>query len=93
MRISPFLLQGEGAWWELNINEFLFHDGDNDNNYGCQPKLLHFREYNVKDIGERQKGSWREIIEDKVLIPANSIKLFDSHGKLIGRMVYRDEVT
>ena len=43
---------------------------------------------------ERQKGSWRKIIEDKVLIPANSIKLFYSHGKLVGRMVYRDnEVT
>ena len=42
--------------------------------------------FEVKDIG----GSWREIIEDKVLIPANSVKLFDSHGKLISRMVYRD---
>ena len=91
VRISPFLLQGKGAWWELKSNGFLFHDGDNDNNYRYQPKLLHF---NVKDIEERQKGSWRKIIEDKVLIPANSIKLFDLHGKLIGRMVYRDnEVT
>ena len=84
VRISPFLLQGKGAWWELKSNGFLFYDGDNDNNYRYQPKLLHFREHNVKDIEERQ------LEKDKVLIPANSIKLFDSHGKLIGRMVYMD---
>ena len=42
VRISPFLSQGEGSWWETKSNGFLFHDGDTDNPSRSQPKLLHF---------------------------------------------------
>jgi len=40
-RISPFLLQGRGVWWEAVESGYLFHDGDTDVESHCAGPVLH----------------------------------------------------
>jgi hypothetical protein len=48
----------------------------------------------MKNVEARREKCWDKIINEHVVIPANSIKLYDSDGKLTGRLLYKDgEVT
>ena len=40
------------------------------------------------DVEERRQKCWNKILEEKIIIPANNIKVFDSDGNLAGKMVY-----
>ena len=90
-RISPFLVPGVDVWWSYTENGFLFHDGDTDRaNPGDTVSLLHHRYHSVKDVEHRRDACWKRIVDDKIVIPAHSIKLYDSDGKKTGRLLYRD---
>lgn len=88
-RISPFLMSGEGGWWTHAENGFRFFDGDSNPTTPNEPSLLHFRCHTVKDVEQREK-CWAKTIKDYVVIPADSIKLYDSDGKLTGKLLYKD---
>lgn len=93
-RISPFLISGEGEWWTHTENGFCFFDGGDSNPTSNEPPLLHFRCHTVKSVKARREKCWDKIIKEHVVIPANSIKLYDSDGNLTGRLLYKDgEVT
>ena len=67
VRISPFLVLGEGVWWESSVNGIHFFDGDKDDPYRCAPMLLHFRQHSVKDIEDRQMRCWKKIVEEQII--------------------------
>ena len=90
-RISPFLVAGVDVRWSYTGNGFLFHDGDTDRaNAGDTFSLLHHRYHSVMDVEHRRDACWKRIVDDKIVIPAHSIKLYDSDGKKTGRLLYRD---
>ena len=90
-RISPFLVAGVDVWWSYTGNGFLFHDGDTDRaNAGDTFSLLHHRYHSVMDVEHRRDACWKRIVDEKIVIPAHSIKLYDSDGKKTGRLLYRD---
>ena len=90
-RISPFLTAGEGVWWDRTPTGFHFYDGDDDPSaQGCTFTLLHFRQHSVTDVEERRKLCWDKIVSERIPIPANSIKLYDTQGMTTGKLVYRD---
>lgn len=53
-RISPYIVGGEGVWWESVDNGFHFFDGDQDDSSRDEPRMLHFRQHSVNDVQERQ---------------------------------------
>ena len=86
-RISPFLV--EGVWWREFGDNYIFRDGDNDPNYHTQgPTLLHFRTSSLKDVSERQKAAWKQIIDQHVHLPTSSISIYDQNGKLKGTRTF-----
>jgi hypothetical protein len=40
------------------------------------------------DVEHRRDGCWKRIVDEKIAIPAHSIKLYDSDGKKTGRLLY-----
>lgn len=54
------------------------------------PTLLHFRGQTVRTVEVRRKECWNKIISELVVIPATSIKPYDSDEKLTGRLLYKD---
>ena len=42
-------------------------------------------------VEERRKTCWDKIIRDRIIIPANAIKIYDSQGNTTGRLVYSEE--
>ena len=90
-RISPFLVVGEGVWWSYTSNGFVFHDGDSDpDNHDDAFSLMHHRYHSVMDVEHRRDVCWKRIVDEKVVIPAHSIKLYDTDGNRTGRLVYND---
>ena len=90
-RISQFLVDGVDVWWSHTSNGFIFHDGDSDpDNSSDVLSLLHHRYHSVKDVEQRRDECWKKIIDEKIIIPAHSIKLYDSDGNKTGRMVYQN---
>ena len=93
-RISPFLTGGEGMWWNFTENGFHFLDGDDDPSTHGEPVLLHFRQQSIIDVHARREECWDKLIRDHVLLPADTVKLYDPDGKLMARLLYKDnEVT
>ena len=90
-QISPFLVAGVDVWWSYTPNGFLFHDGDID---PASPSddftLMHHRYHSVVDVEQRRDACWKRIVDEKTLIPAHSIKLYDPDGNKTGRLLYSD---
>ena len=90
-RISPFLVLGEGEWWSQTSNGFKFHDGDTDpSNPNDAFSLFHHRYHSVNDVEERRDVCWKRIVDEKIVIPAHSITLYDAGGYKTGRLLYTD---
>ena len=67
------------------------YDGDDDPSaQGCTFTLLHFRQHSVINVEERRKLCWDKIVSERIPIPANSIKLYDTQGMTTRKLVYRD---
>ena len=93
-RISPFLVAGVDVWWSYTSNGFLFHDGDTDpSNPSNAFSLMHYRSHSIMDVENRRDTCWEQIVDDKIAIPAHSIKLFDSDGNKTGRLLYNNDHT
>ena len=90
-RISPFLVAGEDIWWSSVPNGFIFHDGDTDS---ADPSddfsLMHHRYHSLMDVENRRDACWKKIIDQKTVIPALSIKLYNADGNKTGRLLYKD---
>ena len=90
-RICPFLLAGPGVWWEPTEDGFHFFDGDEDApSQPCQPYLFHFRHHSIKDVEERQESSWKQVVDDRIIILAHSIKIYNSDGLVTAKIVYKN---
>ena len=87
-QISPFLVGGEGEWWTHTPNGFHFKDGDNDQAERGTFTLLQHRHHTVKDVEERRTTCWDKIIQDRIYIPTNSIKIYNQQGESIGKLEY-----
>ena len=63
-------------------NGFLFHDGDAD---PANPEgyLLTIASslHSIEDVEHRRDACWKRIVDEKIVIPAHSIKLYDPDGK------------
>ena len=69
------------------------HDGDTDpENRSDALSLFHHRYHSVKDVEERRDECWEKIINEKINLPAHSIKLYDFDGNKTGRMVYQENM-
>lgn len=42
----------------------------------------------MMDVEDRRDACWKRIIDEQIVIPAHSIKLFDSEGNNTGRLLY-----
>ena len=81
MRISGYLKQGEGAWWERSENGFLFHDGEDDPDFcSSGPHLDHFRNTTLPDIYGRMTQDWGIIIGGKTELPSPSVRIYSENG-------------
>ena len=62
VRISPFLVPGEGVRWEEDEDGYTFRDGhcDCEKHHGGSD-LLHLRSSSLKDVPSRQKAQWKVI--------------------------------
>ena len=90
-QISPFLVAGVGVWWSYTSNGFVFHDGDTDPaNSSDAFLLMHHRYHTVEDVEHRRDGCWKRIVDEKTVIPALSIKLYNDAGERTGRLLYGD---
>lgn len=91
-RISPFLIAGEGVWWTGVGGGFHFWDGDGDSSTQSEDSftLLHFHQNSVVDVEERRKKCWSRILEERIAIPANEVKVYDNNGTSTGRIHYYD---
>ena len=50
--------------------------------------------HSILDIQARREECWAKLIRDRTLLPADIVKLYDPDGKLIARLLYKDnEVT
>ena len=92
-RISPFLVAGVDVWWTRTPDGFLFNDGDSS---PTTPEmraftLLHHRWNSFSDVRDRQDACWKRVIDEQILIPAHSIKLYDSDGNRSGTLTYSND--
>ena len=87
-RISPYLLKGEGVWWESQPDGYIFHDMDTDPDQHPEgPPLAHYREDNIASIWEQSKTVWKDILDANIRIPAPYIREFQN-GEYTGRRYY-----
>jgi hypothetical protein len=83
-RISPFLLEG-GVWWREFNGIYYFMDGDDDRNYHSQgPILLHFKTSSLDDVVNRQKKSWKQILDQFIPLPTPKVHIYDTDGTPTG---------
>lgn len=77
------------VWWSHTPNGFCFHDGDTNssNSNDTAFTLLHHRYHSVTDVEE---SCWKRVVDERMAIPALSIKMFDSDGNKTGRLLYSD---
>lgn len=89
-RIAPFLVGGQGLWWTQEDGGFCFYDGDCDSDTRSNDTfvLLHYRHHSIPDVEERRKQCWIKIIEERIIIPATQVKVYDEDGISIGRIHY-----
>ena len=80
-RISPFLVCGKDVWWCTDEEGYVFKDGNSDPEYQpAGPNLFHFRDTYLPQVYARQKECWETIIQNKIEIPATSIKVYSQEG-------------
>ena len=72
-------------------NVFHFLDGYDDPSTLEEPALLHFRHHSILDVHARREECWAKLIGDRVLLPADTIKLYDPDGKLTAILIYKDK--
>lgn len=67
-----------------------FWDGDEDSNTHAEDgfTLFHFRQHSVTDVEERRKMCWSRILDEKIVIPAEEVKVYDKDGISTGKMQY-----
>lgn len=89
-RISPFLTAGEDVWWTNTSTGFHFYDGDGDSATPSDDHftLLHYRHHSIADVEERRQRCWYKIIQDRIMLPASEVKVYDVDGKNTGRLQY-----
>ena len=91
-RISPFLAKGKGVWWESTPDGYQFFDGDSDPDIHPEgPFLEHFRHSSISKIQEKQKQQWSVVIDKRMELPADSIRVYNTSGILQGKLVYTKE--
>ena len=91
-RIGHFLVQGKGVWWHEGVDgSVCFHDGHDHSEFSnAGPELLHFRNSDMEDVTRCSKACWQEAIEQRVSLPIDVIRCFDSNGE-VTRIVFTEE--
>ena len=82
-RIAPFLIYGPGCWWEESEQHINFFDGAAHISQKKGPELLHFRSHQIPSVIERCQEAWKSVLEKKICIPADTIKIYDWQGDVI----------
>ena len=80
-------------WWTRTPDGFLFNDGDSSPTTPemCAFTLLHHHWNSFSDVRDRQDACWKRVIDEQILIPAHSIKLYDSDGNRSGTLTYSND--
>ena len=74
VRISDFLIFGEGTWWRKTDFGIEFLDNDNvPENLYLHPKIHHFRSSNISAISRELDDYWSLIVKNKICIPTHVI--------------------
>lgn len=81
-RISPYLLEGEGAWWKKAPEGYLFFDTDFETEAPTSPPLLHFRHADLTDVTRRQQQSWQKCLESGTSLPALSVDIYHNGTRI-----------
>ncbi|XP_019624951.1 PREDICTED: uncharacterized protein LOC109470439 [Branchiostoma belcheri] len=76
-RIADFLLPGYGAYWHIEGDDVVFHDGPNDKPHSDGPKLHHFRTTSLKDEYKYLQQKWKECLERRVRMPACKLWVYE----------------
>ncbi len=78
-------------WWRHVDGGHHFRDGDEDS-LEDGFTLFHFRQHRFVDVEERRKRCWSIILEEKILIPAEEVKVYDDDGNSTGNMDYSNGI-
>ena len=82
-RISSYLVLEE-LWWKITPDGFAFYDGDTDPDFRPEgPTLRHFRSCTFQDVQDKCKSNWQLILDSKVDLPTNILRIFDEDGNLV----------
>ena len=81
-RISHYLIEGKGAWWNtMESGDVCFDDDGNDlesvHKGSC---LLHFRTSELSDVVRRSKFCWDKCIRDQLELPIEVVRTFNEDG-------------
>ena len=70
-------------WWYKDSNhDVCFRDGNLDEGSKPEsPHLLHFRNAPLKHVSIRAADSWDMIIQEKIRIPLNVVRLYNTNGQ------------
>lgn len=91
-RISTYLSNGEGVWWQKTHTGYMFMDGYGEvDARGEGPFLRHFRDTDLQDIHVEREKAWNQIINDSIELPTPYIRLFDANGMYLGRREFIKE--
>ena len=94
-RISLYLVQGEGAWWEQTELNYEFYDSPcKDTPLPASPSLreTHFRTTTLNNIQERNVHMWDEITSNQsVGLPSPYVVLYDSQGNKTNKKIPNTE--
>ena len=59
-------------------SSFMFFNADDDAEFRSQgPPLLHFYSIPLSDLQPARRKDWKNIVLEKILLPATSIRIFD----------------
>ena len=81
-RISHYLIEGKGAWWNTTESgDVCFDDGGNDlESVHKGPCLLHFRTSELSDVVRRSKFCWDKCTRDQLELPIEVVRTFNEDG-------------
>ena len=82
-RISSYLVLEE-LWWKITPDGFAFYDSDTDPDFRPEgPTLRHFQSCTFQDVEDKCKSNWQLILDSKVDLPTNILRIFDEDGNLV----------
>ena len=82
-RISPFIVHGEGVWWEQDEAAYYFRDGPDDLDFHQDgPGLLHYRDSSIQKVVERQHRCWKQALDQHITLPTATLFTYDDEGEL-----------